>query len=35
VPSFLFVNTDGSLSGALLVGGTDEAALRARIDALK
>lgn len=35
VPSFLFVNADGSPSGQLLVGGADEAALRARLDALK
>jgi hypothetical protein len=35
VPSFLFVNADGSVSGSLLVGGTDETTLRARIDALK
>jgi hypothetical protein len=35
VPTFAFVNTDGSLSGSLLIGGTDEATLRQRIDALK
>jgi hypothetical protein len=35
VPSFLFVNADGTVSGSLLVGEADEAGLRARIDALK
>jgi protein-disulfide isomerase len=35
VPSFLFVNADGSPSGELLVGDTTEAALKARIEALK
>jgi thioredoxin-like negative regulator of GroEL len=35
VPTFLFVNADGSLSGQPLVGGADEATLRARLDALK
>ena len=35
VPTFVFVNTDGSMSGSLLIGGTDEATLRQRIDALK
>ena len=35
VPEFLFVNADGSVSGDPLVGGTDEAALRLRLDALK
>jgi hypothetical protein len=35
VPEFLFVNADGSVSGDPLVGGTDEATLRARLDALK
>jgi hypothetical protein len=31
----VFVNADGSLSGQPIVGGTDEATLRERIDALK
>ena len=35
VPSFLFVNTDGSVSGDLLVGDVAVADLTARIDALK
>ena len=35
VPTFLFVNADGSVSGQPLVGGTDEATLRSRLDALK
>ena len=35
VPTFVFVNEDGSLSGAPFVGGTDEATLRQRLDALK
>jgi thioredoxin-like negative regulator of GroEL len=35
VPSFVFVNTDGSLSGRMIVGGTDETTLRQRIDTLK
>ena len=35
VPSFLFVNADGSVSGDLLVGGVTAADLTARIDALK
>lgn len=35
VPTFVFVNTDGSMSGSLLIGGTDEATLRQRLDALK
>jgi len=35
VPTFVFVNADGSVSGSPIVGGTDEAALRQRIDALK
>ena len=35
VPEFLFVNADGSVSGEPIVGGTDEATLKARLDALK
>lgn len=35
VPTFMFVNADGSVSGSAIVGGTDEAALRQRLDALK
>jgi thioredoxin-like negative regulator of GroEL len=35
VPTFLFVNADGSPSGKPLVGGVDEATLRQRVDALK
>jgi thioredoxin-like negative regulator of GroEL len=35
VPTFVFVNADGSVSGQPLVGGTDEATLRSRLDALK
>ena len=35
VPTFAFVNSDGSLSGQLLVGGVTEAVLRARLDVLK
>lgn len=35
VPTFVFVNADGSLSGQPIVGETDEATLRARLDALK
>jgi thioredoxin-like negative regulator of GroEL len=35
VPEFLFVNADGSVSGDPLVGGTDEATLRQRLEALK
>jgi hypothetical protein len=35
VPEFLFVNADGSVSGGPIVGGTDEATLKARLDALK
>lgn len=35
VPTFVFVNADGSISGQPLVGGTDEATLKSRLDALK
>lgn len=35
VPTFVFVNADGSLSGKPLVGQVDEATLRARIEALR
>lgn len=35
VPTFIFVNADGSVSGSPLVGGADEATLRQRLDALK
>ena len=35
VPTFVFVNSDGSISGQMIVGETDEATLRARIDALR
>jgi protein-disulfide isomerase len=35
VPSFLFVNADGSLSGQMLVGDSSVATLQARIDALR
>lgn len=35
VPTFLFVNTDGSVSGPPLVGGVDEATLRQRLDKLE
>ncbi|HEY5517061.1 MAG TPA: hypothetical protein VIL15_02215 [Coriobacteriia bacterium] len=35
VPTFMFVNADGSVSGSAIVGGTDEATLRQRLDALK
>jgi len=35
VPTFMFANADGSLSGEPIVGGTDEATLRKRLDALK
>ena len=35
VPTFLFVNTDGSLSGEAIVGGADEETLRRRLDALE
>jgi thioredoxin-like negative regulator of GroEL len=35
VPTFVFVNSDGSVSGQPLVGGTDEVTLRQRLDSLK
>ena len=35
VPTFVFVNADGSLSGQPIVGGVDEGVLRQRLDALK
>jgi thiol-disulfide isomerase/thioredoxin len=35
VPTFVFVNTDGSVSGQPLVGGVGEDVLRTRLDALK
>ena len=35
VPTFAFVNSDGGLSGQLLVGGVTEDVLRARLDVLK
>ena len=35
VPTFAFVNSDGSVSGQLLVGGVTEDVLRARLDVLK
>ena len=35
VPEFMFVNADVSVSGEPIVGGTDEATLKARLDALK
>jgi len=35
VPTFVFVNADGSVSGQPLVGGVDEATLRQRLDTLK
>ena len=35
VPTFVFVNADGSVSGQPIVGGVDEATLRARLDVLK
>jgi thioredoxin-like negative regulator of GroEL len=35
VPTFVFVNADGSLSGQPTVGGMDESTLRQRLDALK
>ena len=34
VPTFVFVNGDGSVSGQPLVGGTDETTLRQRLDVL-
>jgi len=35
VPSFLFVNADGSVSGEMLVGDATVDTLKARVDALK
>jgi len=35
VPTFVFVNADGSLSGEMIVGEATEATLRQRLDALK
>jgi hypothetical protein len=35
VPTFLFVNADGSVSGQPIVGGVVESVLRQRLDALK
>ncbi len=35
VPTFAFVNADGSISGQPIVGAVDESVLRARLDALK
>lgn len=35
VPTFVFVNADGSMSGEPIVGGVDENTLRTRLDALK
>ena len=35
VPTFVFVNSDGSLSGQPIVGGVSEDVLRKRLDALK
>ena len=35
VPTFVFVNSDGSISGQPIIGETDEATLRSRLDALK
>lgn len=35
VPTFVFANADGSLSGQPIVGGVDESVLRERLDALK
>lgn len=35
VPTFVFVDADGTVSGQPIVGGTDEATLRQRLDALK
>lgn len=35
VPTFVFVNADGTLSGQVIVGGVDESVLRKRLDALK
>ncbi|MDO8986918.1 MAG: hypothetical protein Q7V14_01685 [Coriobacteriia bacterium] len=35
VPTFVFVNADGSVSGQPIVGGVDEATLRQRLDKLE
>jgi len=35
VPTFVFVNSDGTQSGDMIIGGATEAQLRERIDALK
>lgn len=35
VPTFVFVNADGGVSGQPIVGGVDEATLRQRLDSLK
>jgi len=35
VPTFVFVNSDGTVSGDMIIGGATEAQLRDRIDALK
>ncbi len=35
VPTFVFVNADGSVSGQPIVGGVSEDVLRQRLDALK
>ncbi len=35
VPTFVFVNADGSVSGQPIVGGVSESVLRQRLDALK
>lgn len=35
VPTFVFANADGSLSGLPIVGGVGEEVLRQRLDALK
>ncbi|MBI5232624.1 MAG: thioredoxin family protein [Coriobacteriales bacterium] len=35
VPTFVFVNADGSVSGEPIVGEVDEATLRQRLDALE
>jgi len=35
VPTFVFVDSNGSLSGQLIVGGVDESVLRQRLDLLK
>jgi thiol-disulfide isomerase/thioredoxin len=35
VPSFLFVNADGSVSGSPTIGGIDEATIRQKLSVLK